>query len=187
MLEGRLYRYRTSPAALQAFESPAAHAFTRFVIYVGGLTDGLLACPYVDSLAAECARRRWALVQPIISSSYAGFGTGSVARDAAELSELAEHLRVARGATALALVGHSTGCQAHATRLRGRERGGRRPSRACAGRGGAAQLVPTALSPPHARRRSAGPPRHVIMPRVRARTRDPHVAGARVRHRGCGA
>jgi len=110
-LEGRLFRYRTSPSSLQAFESPAKHCHTRFCLYVGGLTDGLLACPYVEALAAECNDRGWALVQPIISSSYAGYGCSSVANDAAELAECLAYLKHNRKVSAVAVIGHSTGCQ----------------------------------------------------------------------------
>ena len=110
-ISGRLYRYRLSPNALQAFESPEVHNFSKFCVYLGGLTDGLLACQYVDSLASECQQREWALVQPIISSSYLGYGTGSLGRDTGELSELLEFLVRERGCKDVALVGHSTGCQ----------------------------------------------------------------------------
>ncbi len=110
-LEGRLYRYRTSPSGLQAFESPARHAYSRFAVFVGGLTDGLLATPYVERLAEECDKRGWAMVQPIISSAYAGYGCGSLERDASELTELLQFLVDSRGASSLAIIGHSTGCQ----------------------------------------------------------------------------
>ena len=112
-LPGRLYRYRTSPNALQAFESPGTDPplSDKFCIYLGGLTDGLLACAYVDALAAECQRRGWSLVQPVISSSYLGYGTGSLERDTGELGELVEFLVAHRGCKDVALVGHSTGCQ----------------------------------------------------------------------------
>lgn len=106
-----LFRYRTAPSSLQAFESPAHHSYTRFCIYVGGLTDGLLACPYVEALAAECDQRGWALVQPILSSSYAGYGCSSLAKDTEELAECLSYLQSKREATAFAVIGHSTGCQ----------------------------------------------------------------------------
>jgi len=52
------------------------------------------------------------MVQPILSSSYLGFGNGSLQRDTGELDELMEYLVQHRGATgSMALVGHSTGCQ----------------------------------------------------------------------------
>jgi pimeloyl-ACP methyl ester carboxylesterase len=110
-LAGRLYRYRTSPSCLQAFESPTDHSFKNFVVYLGGLTDGLLACPYVEQLAAECEDKGWAFVQPIISSSYLGYGVGSLRRDTDELSCLLSHLVAERGCANVALIGHSTGCQ----------------------------------------------------------------------------
>ena len=110
-IEGHLYSYRQSPGSLQAFESPAQHTSSKFCVYLGGLTDGLLACAYVPGLAACCAAADWALVQPIISSSYAGYGTGSLDRDAEELGVLLRYLVRERGATSFALIGHSTGCQ----------------------------------------------------------------------------
>lgn len=110
-LAGRLFRYRTVPSSLQAFESPVSHCYTRFCLYIGGLTDGLLACPYVEALAAECDSNGWALIQPIISSSYAGYGCSSLATDVAELTECLEYLLRVRHATAFVVIGHSTGCQ----------------------------------------------------------------------------
>jgi len=55
------------------------------MVYLGGLTDGLLACPYVEALGEICHARGWALVQPVLSSSYAGYGTGSLDRDTEEV------------------------------------------------------------------------------------------------------
>eukprot|EP00928_Gymnodinium_smaydae_P043964 TRINITY_DN29366_c0_g1_i1.p1 TRINITY_DN29366_c0_g1~~TRINITY_DN29366_c0_g1_i1.p1 ORF type:complete len:382 (+),score=50.72 TRINITY_DN29366_c0_g1_i1:91-1146(+) len=110
-LEGRLFRYRTSPYCLQAFESPVNHSYSRYCIYIGGLTDGLLACSYVDALAAECDSRGWALVQPVITSSYKGYGCSSVKNDAHELAQCLEYLKRTRDVSAFAVIGHSTGCQ----------------------------------------------------------------------------
>jgi hypothetical protein len=73
-IQGRLYQYKPSPGSLQAFESPGRHNFRKYCIFVGGLTDGLLACAYVEALAAECEKQAWALVQPVLSSSYKGRG-----------------------------------------------------------------------------------------------------------------
>jgi len=119
-LTGSLFRYRGAswPAPLQAFESPSSHSHVNYCVYVGGLTDGLLACSYVEALAAELDKRGWALVQPILSSAYAGYGVSSLERDAAELSELLAHLEKTRPAVqAFAIVGHSTGCQDAVTLL----------------------------------------------------------------------
>lgn len=109
-LEGSLFRYRTSPS-LQAFESPPRHGHTRFCIYVGGLTDGLLACPYVEALGALCDSKGWALVQPLLSSSYTGYGISSLEKDVREISECLQYLIDNREVTDIAIIGHSTGCQ----------------------------------------------------------------------------
>lgn len=93
-------------------DSSPAH----FLIFVGGLGDGLLTVPYVPALA-EAVRARFggrvAVVQALISSSYLGFGTGSLERDARELAQLAVYLRTHRGGadSKVVLMGHSTGCQ----------------------------------------------------------------------------
>jgi len=49
-------------------------------------------------------------VQPLLSSSYAGYGISSIDRDADELVHLMRALR-ARGCRSCVLVGHSSGCQ----------------------------------------------------------------------------
>lgn len=117
-LTGILYRYKADdwPAPLQAFESPMDHSHDKYCIYVGGLTDGLLACKYVDQMAIELDKLGWALVQPILTSSYTGYGCSSLANDAAQLSELLftidrREQHGARPVKAFAIVGHSTGCQ----------------------------------------------------------------------------
>lgn len=110
-LEGKLFRFQRSPYPLQAFESPAKHSHSRYCLCIGGLTDGLLACSYVEALAAECDTKGWALVQPIISSSYKGYGCSSLSTDVAELAECMAYLNRTRDVTAFAIVGHSTGCQ----------------------------------------------------------------------------
>ena len=111
-LEGRLFRWKTKKSHnLQAFETPCNHNFRKFCIFIGGLTDGLLACPYVEALALECEKKSFSLIQPVLGSSYIGYGTGSLQRDVDELECLVEHLRRERSAEVIAMVGHSTGCQ----------------------------------------------------------------------------
>lgn len=120
-MEGSLYRYRLEQPQLQAFESPLGprrdgrnprlSAHTRFAIFVGGLSDGLLGCQYVEQLAAELDRKGWAFVQPVLSSSYGGYGTSSLAQDAAELTQLLTTLYMNREVSAFAIIGHATGCQ----------------------------------------------------------------------------
>ena len=119
-MSGILFKYKADawPAPLQAFESPAGHAHKKYAVYVGGLTDGLLACAYVNKLGEELDRIGWALVQPILSSSYAGYGCSSLARDAEQLSELLLTIDRRSAPTAFAIIGHSTGCQDAVSLLR---------------------------------------------------------------------
>ena len=99
-ISGDLFRYQTQASdswyggqkVLQAFESPIRHGHTRFVVYIGGLEDGLLAQDYIEQLAAECNRLGWGCIQPILSSSYRGYGISSIERDVSEVSDLLNHL-----------------------------------------------------------------------------------------------
>jgi pimeloyl-ACP methyl ester carboxylesterase len=119
-MSGMLFKFKAEswPAPLQAFESPAGHAHKKYAVYVGGLTDGLLACAYVHKLGEELDRLGWALVQPVLSSSYAMYGTSSLARDAEELSELLLTIDRRSSPMAFAIIGHSTGCQDAVSLLR---------------------------------------------------------------------
>ncbi len=49
------------------------------LLFIGGLGDGLGTVPFVDKLA-EPGLDRWNVVEVLISSSYSGWGTGSVKR-----------------------------------------------------------------------------------------------------------
>jgi len=84
---------------------------SRAVVCIGGLTDGLLSLRYLPMLAEALEQDRWRVVQPMLSSSYRGWGTGSLDEDAAELDKLLAHLNKERGIMEVALLGHSTGCQ----------------------------------------------------------------------------
>ena len=95
------------------------------VVFVGGLGDGLLAVPYIKPLADRLQQEGWSLVQALTSSSYDRWKTGSIQRDAAEISALVDYLRSDRyfnglgegkkyrqqGRMRVVLLGHSTGCQ----------------------------------------------------------------------------
>ena len=105
-------------------------------ILLGGLSDGLIPVPYTQALSEMLCQfpdqpvslfpdrsvepseappppeQTWSLVQPILSSSYTGFGHGTLDRDVKELHELIQYLVQHRNATHnILLVGHSTGCQ----------------------------------------------------------------------------
>lgn len=105
-LQGELFLYAQGRAA---FESPTS--LPNKCILFGGLSDGMMPVPYTTYLESELAKFNWSVVQPILSSSYTGFGHGSLDRDVAEIDELIAYLVETRGASRIAMVGHSTGTQ----------------------------------------------------------------------------
>eukprot|EP00532_Pseudo-nitzschia_australis_P003439 CAMPEP_0168184636 /NCGR_PEP_ID=MMETSP0139_2-20121125/13354_1 /TAXON_ID=44445 /ORGANISM="Pseudo-nitzschia australis, Strain 10249 10 AB" /LENGTH=329 /DNA_ID=CAMNT_0008106289 /DNA_START=120 /DNA_END=1109 /DNA_ORIENTATION=+ len=114
ILTGQLFLYAGGRAAFESSSqsSPQQHVPpTKKCILLGGLSDGLLPVPYTTILEKACHENDWSLVQPVLSSSYLGFGHGSLERDCAELEELMRYLCDYRNGQEFALVGHSTGCQ----------------------------------------------------------------------------
>lgn len=91
--------------------APPSVGTTRKCILLGGLSDGLIPTSYTKLLEDKCHSMGYSLVQPILSSSYLGFGHGSLFRDTDELTRLMDYLVEHHTAVTFALVGHSTGCQ----------------------------------------------------------------------------
>ena len=111
-LSGDLFLYGGGRAA---FESAPSQVLTnKKLILLGGLSDGLMPVPYTEKLQHCCHENQFSMVQPILSSSYTGFGHGSLDRDCAELQQLMDYLeahRCPQEECEFCLVGHSTGCQ----------------------------------------------------------------------------
>ena len=80
------------------------------VVFVPGLTDGpmSLSASQRSQMLAN-ANPSWRLVQPVLSSSYLGFGVSDLATDVLELDALLDSIPPDDGP--IALIGHSTGCQ----------------------------------------------------------------------------
>lgn len=66
--------------------------------------------PYLPTLHASLPAN-WSLVQLITSSSYSGFGLGSLKRDADEIATALRYLRTELNKERIVLIGHSTGTQ----------------------------------------------------------------------------
>ncbi|KAJ4882497.1 alpha/beta-Hydrolases superfamily protein [Raphanus sativus] len=104
---GVLFKY--GPKSIQvAFKTGE---YKQQVIFIGGLTDGLLATDYLEPLATALDKEKWSLVQLLMSSSYSGFGTSSLKQDAQEIDQLISHLINKENSEGVVLLGHSTGCQ----------------------------------------------------------------------------
>lgn len=106
-LRGVLFKY--GPKSVQvAFKTGD---FNQQVIFLGGLTDGLLATEYLEPLSIALESESWSLVQPLLSSSYVGYGTSTLELDAMELNQLIDYLINKENSEGVVLLGHSTGCQ----------------------------------------------------------------------------
>lgn len=94
------------------------------LFFIPGLLDGLLTVAYSTSLA-QALPPSWRLVQPILSSSYTGFGTSSLDKDVLEISQCIAYFQKFRSEMAttttaaaadtmpgrVVIMGHSTGSQ----------------------------------------------------------------------------
>lgn len=109
--QGSLFQYSGNLVAFESSSSPQEELSTKKCILIGGLSDGLVPTPYTSVLEQACHSQGWSLVQPILSSSYLGFGNGDLERDSREISALLWYLTCHRSGETFALVGHSTGCQ----------------------------------------------------------------------------
>lgn len=107
-LGGQLACYSPSKR-LVAFASPGV--VERVVVLVGGLTDGLLALPYVSRLSAGLEACGWSLVQPMLRSSLSGYGVQTLDDDVEDVDELVHWLTSRHRVRQVVLMGHSTGCQ----------------------------------------------------------------------------
>jgi pimeloyl-ACP methyl ester carboxylesterase len=107
---GTLHRYSKRFVAFEYFKTshtPGAN----LILWVGGLGDGLLTVGYPTPLA-HALPPTWGLAQVMLASSYNGFGTSSLSRDARELGQCVEYFRKIKPADSkIVIMGHSTGCQ----------------------------------------------------------------------------
>lgn len=108
-IQGLVHQYAPRKIAFEFNPTGSKKA----LIFVGGLMDGLLTVPYLETLAKEVAAIGYSLIQIQISSSHIGWGTGSLERDSTEISQLVGYLKSEEGGAreVIGLMGHSTGCQ----------------------------------------------------------------------------
>ncbi|KAJ5135117.1 Protein of unknown function DUF1749 [Penicillium bovifimosum] len=93
---------------------------TNSLLFVGGLTDGFCTVPYVSKLAKTLENTDWSVFSVLLSSSYGGWGVGSLDRDVEELGQCVRFIRDLKAsrqpgapssAGKIAIMGHSTGSQ----------------------------------------------------------------------------
>lgn len=79
------------------------------LILIGGLFDGLGTIPYTESIS-DALPSTWSLAQPILTSSYKGWGMTCLQQDVNELSKCVAYFRSLKKGK-IVLLGSSTGCQ----------------------------------------------------------------------------
>ena len=106
---GITHKYTPKLIAFEHTPNPTTHTLhppANTLLWIGGLGDGLLTVPYPASLPPT-----WSLAEVLLSSSYRGWGTSSLARDATQLAACVAYFRTLRPHGRVVLMGHSTGCQ----------------------------------------------------------------------------
>lgn len=107
---GQVHRYGKKLIAFEHTTSsgqPSKH----ILLWIGGLGDGLHTVSYPARLAQQLPSD-WSLAQVIIRSSYNGWGSGSLERDAKDLAQCVSYFRKNKpDGGRIVYMGHSTGCQ----------------------------------------------------------------------------
>lgn len=60
---------------------------------------------------AKALDPNWAIAEVLLSSSYRGWGTSSLQKDATEIAQCVQYFQSLRPEQKIVLMGHSTGCQ----------------------------------------------------------------------------
>ncbi|ANB15780.1 hypothetical protein AWJ20_3424 [Sugiyamaella lignohabitans] len=111
-INARVHKYYSNLIAIEHYNIfEVAH--DKIVIFLGGLGDGITTVPYVRHLAVELDKHGWGLVEILTTSSYTGWGTGSLVRDALEITKAIRYFKSKTGGSKAKIVvmGHSTGTQ----------------------------------------------------------------------------
>lgn len=81
------------------------------LVFIAGLTDGMMSCPWIPQLAQAIDRVGFATIQVNLSSSFGSCGMSSLQQDARELEVVVRYLRKEMRMKKVVLAGHSTGAQ----------------------------------------------------------------------------
>ena len=97
-VQGILHSYVPDLVAFEFTDQKTPPA-PNVLVFIGGLSDGLLTVPYLQQLAngletVNSTLGNWCLVQTLISSSYNGWTSGSLERDVKELKKLVQEAEV---------------------------------------------------------------------------------------------
>lgn len=88
-------------------------------MFVAGLSDGLDTVPFVSNVVKTLESEDWSVFSVLLSSSYSGWGVGSLSRDVEEIAKAVEYVQKYKAnknqghaeAGMVVVMGHSTGSQ----------------------------------------------------------------------------
>jgi len=107
---GTVHKYNRKLITFEHARPSSSTDAPNTILWIGGLGDGLLTVSYPTSIA-ESLPPTWSLAEVLLRSSYNGWATGRLSRDARELGECVRYFRELRPGKKIVLMGHSTGCQ----------------------------------------------------------------------------
>ncbi|PWY70105.1 dolichol-phosphate mannosyltransferase [Aspergillus eucalypticola CBS 122712] len=116
---GILHHYAPRLVAFE-FTPPNSTPSTNALLFIGGLTDGLLTVPYVPTLASALStttttpnnKNTWSVFNVLLTTSYQGWGVNSLDRDIEDLAQCITYIRKLKGPESkIVIMGHSTGSQ----------------------------------------------------------------------------
>ncbi|XMA10936.1 hypothetical protein WAI453_003727 [Rhynchosporium graminicola] len=107
--KGLVHQYHKRLTAFEHTPGKSTSQPQNILLFIGGLSDGLLTVPYTTPLAASL-KPTWTLAEIHLSSSYSGWGTCNLEDDAEEISKCVAYFRSIKTGQ-IVLMGHSTGCQ----------------------------------------------------------------------------
>ncbi|KAL2860394.1 hypothetical protein BJX68DRAFT_84157 [Aspergillus pseudodeflectus] len=113
---GTLHHYAPRLTAFE-FGQPHTAPKPHSILFIGGLTDGLYTVPYVQEIAKAVEPTEWSLFHLLLSSSYGGWGIGSLDQDVEEIGQCVDYVRklkqsfISSTANKVVIMGHSTGSQ----------------------------------------------------------------------------
>ncbi|RAL14745.1 DUF1749-domain-containing protein [Aspergillus homomorphus CBS 101889] len=110
---GILHQYTNRLVAFEYIRGsrPKPHS----LVFIGGLSDGLNTVDYLSDVIRALQDSDWSVVTPLLSSSYAGWGMGSLGQDIDEIAQcvgyIRDHKNSLYGHGKVVMMGHSTGSQ----------------------------------------------------------------------------
>ncbi|KAL2827043.1 hypothetical protein BDW59DRAFT_144587 [Aspergillus cavernicola] len=111
---GTLHNYSPRLTAFEFGHTQTQPQKPHSLLFIGGLTDGLYTVPYVQQIAKALESTEWSLFSLLLSSSYGGWGIGSLDQDIEEIAKCVEYVRGLKKdgpGGKVVIMGHSTGSQ----------------------------------------------------------------------------